>query len=185
MILNTKIHYITKDSSLLELCFSLVLSKLEGSDHIREIDSVVYFCALKHYQNSVVHCRNPRTPDLYKQSIQKKIICEYLSRCQAIQNGHARIQLVSIAREVGPKALAEFIKESCDLSKVNATDEAMKVIVSGIGTNFWKKDLETELEKPLNIKYEIETYLYAMEQNFINIFRCLLGFFLRNIWQQL
>ena len=77
---------------------------------------------------------------------------QFLFSPQVIRDGRARIYLVSIPRESGAKALCDLIKESCDVSKVKDGEEKVKVTVTGVGANAWKRELNDELESPLNLE---------------------------------
>ena len=52
----------------------------------------------------------------------------------------------------GAKALCDLIKESCDVPKVKDGQEKVKVTVTGVGANVWKRELNDELETPLNLE---------------------------------
>ena len=71
---------------------------------------------------------------------------------RAIRDGRARVHLVSIPRESGAKVLCDLIKESCDVTKVKDGEEKVRVTVTGIGTNLWRKELNDQLEAPLNLE---------------------------------
>ena len=63
---------------------------------------------------------------------------------QAIQNNRARVHIVSIPRESGCTALVEFITESCDIYKVKDDGKRLKVVVTGVGANQWRDELNEE-----------------------------------------
>ena len=62
---------------------------------------------------------------------------------QAVQNGKGRVYLTSVARNLGPAAIADVIREKCDVTK--PTNGPLVVPVTGVGANLLQKELEDKL----------------------------------------
>ena len=64
---------------------------------------------------------------------------------QTVRDGLARVYLFQIPRESGCKPVTNIINEKCDVTRPSDPMEKVKVIVTGIGANLFKDELEQQL----------------------------------------
>ena len=64
---------------------------------------------------------------------------------QAVRDGLARVYMFKTSREFGCEPIKDIIKEKCDVIRPSDPEEKVKITVTGVGSNFYKDDLEKEL----------------------------------------
>ena len=64
---------------------------------------------------------------------------------QAVIDGLARVYVFKISREFGCEPIKHIIKKKCDVIRPADPDKKVTVAVTGVGSNFYKDDLEKEL----------------------------------------
>ena len=62
-----------------------------------------------------------------------------------MKDGLARVYLFQIPRELGVKHVTDIINEKCDITRLSDSKEKVKVAVTGVGSNMYKVELESEL----------------------------------------